>query len=536
MLTLEKPAENASPRVVTLLVLVAMAVVAYFGLLSTNYDPNGLTEIRPLGQSVAGLFTPNHMLYRILVLAFYELLQLVGYAGTPLLPAQCLTAASGAIGVGLFYLWLRKCGIREAVAILATFGFGASWSYWVFSIDVYYVTPSAAAVLGAVNVLTSLYAQPDPLRRRAVGLAAIGVLNALAILFWQANIFLVPVILIALFFRFRSSRGRGLGEMALYLVSMGLLVSATYFVVGVLVLQNWPLDRFVHWFTSYSAQLPIWGRLEPSRITSVIVTATASLVPVWEGLGLRSLMYGVIEDGKLLPQLSLLALIILILVPTVLLVVKRKTLPANRLRLLGLIMLGYWIFVPFNTWWDPFEPKWFVVPNIALWAALAIAWDLVVPRLTRITLLPVIVVVIASANLVATIWPRHAQPDANLQTATCIATSMQQQDLFVSTDIRWGNDVGFFGNRATFDLVANVAYLKNKPLALQNLCQEITKVSQAGGSTYVLDLNTYSQDEVNWLKMETNLSDAEIGQFSGAPAFTCAAQRFVRIERPDFCR
>lgn len=39
-----------------------------------------------------------------------------------------------------------------------------------------------------------------------------------------------------------------------------------------------------------------------------------------------------------------------------------------------LVWIGatYALFLPFIIWWDPYEPKWFVVPNLFLATTIAI--------------------------------------------------------------------------------------------------------------------------------------------------------------------
>jgi hypothetical protein len=140
------------------------------------------------------------MLYRPLVWIFYTPLKTSGIRSFQV--AQVITALSGAIGLGLYYLWLRKLVKSDLLAAFTTLGMGASWSYWVFSTDVYYIVLAATCITGCFLLLSSiLKALTLPVR----SLLGLGVMVALAVLLWQANIFFIPIIIIILYVRFSAT-------------------------------------------------------------------------------------------------------------------------------------------------------------------------------------------------------------------------------------------------------------------------------------------------------------------------------------------
>jgi hypothetical protein len=87
----------------------------------------------------------------------------------------------------------------------------------------------------------------------------------------------------------------------------------------------------------------------------------------------------------------------------------------NETYLLAWLLLAYLIYLPFIFWWDPFEPKWMVVPNLALWAGVAVLWQPLLKQpfkaqsLSYPWILGLLVLVIAAANLTATVWMRHTR-------------------------------------------------------------------------------------------------------------------------------
>lgn len=80
-------------------VLIACGVLLYVGLLSINYDLNGIQEVETIEKGGTGLFSANHMLHRPVVWTGYTLMRAVGYSGRALLSAQVTTALFGAFGL-----------------------------------------------------------------------------------------------------------------------------------------------------------------------------------------------------------------------------------------------------------------------------------------------------------------------------------------------------------------------------------------------------------------------------------------------------
>lgn len=494
-----------------------IGLVIYVGLRSQNYDFNGFIETIAIEEGGASLFSPNHLVYRPIIAFFYSLMQSAGYVGLSLPIAQVVTAVSASIGLALFFWWIRQIVDKPLIAVIATIGFGTSWAYWVFSIDVFYITPAATAVLAALLILTNMVKRDDWAVSRVLLLAFF---TALGILLWQANIFFVPVVIGVLAVHHLPNWSRLIQTILLFVIVMGLLVGGIYLLSSLVVLQDtWSVDAFLEWILGYGgASLEIWGQLDISRVGPAAFSAVSSIVPLWEGMALSELLAGQFVADKVLPQLSLLALVLIFAVPAIVFLLRPKSV-SIAWRPLLMLAIGYAIYMPFIIWWDPFEPKWFVVPSIAFWGIAAILWDTVMPGRWG-SLLGLSVLVITLANLTAAILPRSSQPDARLLIADCVAAEMAPNDLFIETDWSWSPYLDYFFERSTVSIIHYAGIFTEEALLIQ-LQEDIRATEAAGGRVYIRDIQTMSEDDLNWFAEISQFDRAFWTDFRTTPAFTC---------------
>lgn len=125
---------------------------------------------------------PNHVLYQRLGYAVFTTARSMDEQGHE--AALHITALMAGVGIGLFWMWTWDLRRRGLVASSPSASLATPWAFWRFSTDAYCITPSAAVV---VLTLPTLPQRPQ----RTASLS--GFLMALAVLFWRANIFLVPV-------------------------------------------------------------------------------------------------------------------------------------------------------------------------------------------------------------------------------------------------------------------------------------------------------------------------------------------------------
>ncbi len=503
-------------------------VAVFFGLLlyvpfrSINYDLNGIADAQAVETAGIHVFPPNHMLYNPLGVVLYHAAQWLGYDGRAIVLLQMLTALCGALGLGFGFLAFRHMTGDPIAAFASSLWLGTSWAYWTFSTDVAYIVPSAMVVMAALALLFG-----GPLSKRR--LAALAGISALAILTWQANVLLLPILaLLVLATRdelMRSDRLRAVGILSGVMIGLTGLV---YLVVGVLVYGVRGPSELLRWALNYGGvHLPMWGRLGFDRLLPLATSALASLVPVWDGLGLRDIVQGSFDTSKIPAQLSLAAMVILAGWSAVWIIRDRSS-ERRRGSALPWLLAAYALYVLFALWWDPHEPKWFVVPNVFLAAILATVFACSGKERHGYPIYVACLVVIAAGNFSAQIWPRHAQPNLNLQTAQCVASHSASNDLIIMADWTWEGYEQYFYSRNTLNLIGLFGTM-SKSDGLLFLTQNITSTQQRQGNVYAVDLSSYSPGYLSWFFSQTSLSPRDFDQFASTPAFSCGDVQFRKL-------
>ena len=483
------------------------ALILFLPYRAIQYDANGIEEARYIegGQ----LFQKNHMLYRPASYAVYSAAKTAGYRGNALGVLQVLSAIFGAIGVGLCYLLCESRVKDRLAALVGAFWLGTSFTYWCFSTDAGYIVLAGVFVLGALVAIV-----------RGKSWTA-SIVAALAVLTWQANIFAVPVI--ATITRRPSNngptlsqRGRGndfkivplpLGEggakrRVRVAVATILLIAIVY--ISIALLQGYSTPAAIlHWVSTYgegSIPLPLWGTWAWDRIPAASLSALRSIIPILLAARPSELTQH-IQLGRIAVDISLIAFVVLL---------GLAALRADRKSLI--FLAGYVIFLPFIIWWDPYEPKWFLVPNIFLAGFLASS---LAPWLGHKYMRVVVlgsVLAIAATNFITTIRPRHTKLGPDREMARCVADKMNSNDLFVSAEWGWSEYLGYLHGRQSVNLIND---------GISNVKERIRAVRDGGGNIFMLDPGTYSQEHMEWLRNQTGLRrDDLMGLFTESQAVT----------------
>ncbi len=501
------------------------ALMLYLPLRSTQWDLNGIIEAQAIDTGGAALVSPNHMLYRPLGYAIFTIARSVGYSGHSAAILQYTTVILACIAIGLFWKWMKNLTDNLVVASVASAFLATTWAFWTFSTDVYYITPAAAAVCGAFVILSSQSRITDG------GIIKLSFLAALAILFWQANVFLIPSIIASLCWMHRTnSLKKTLIGAGLFLVTTNALVGLVYVVVGTSVYHVFSIHDFANWLFSHSSEgsVSLWGTWSAERIPAASSSALAGFVPVWEGLGLRDALRGDIVPEKLLAQLSLAALVVLCVGTLIEAMRKRGAITKQVYGNLTLMIFSYCTYIPFIIWWDPFEPKWFVIPNLFMIAILAQLWNVLFHTYWRYAVVVACIASIAAANFAYTIWPRHAHPNPNIQLAQCFAANVTKSDIIVITDWNWfGYMDYFFGYKGNnLSLIGDKV---DKASKIRLMKESIARANERNSHVYMRDLNTYTTEELAFVQALTGFTPADFNALEQRYAFSCNNLAFLEI-------
>ena len=489
-----------------------VALLLYLPFLAIQYDPNGIVE----AQGVEGgqLVPHNHILYRPIGWSVYAASRALGYSGNSLRILQILNAVLGAIGIGLAYLIFERVTRHKLAAAGASFWLATSFLYWYVSTDVGYII--LAAVFSAAALVFAIRGSG-----KASAVAA-GVFLALAILTWQASIFLLPGLLL---WRFQARRGW------ILLTGTAAAISGTgYIALGVLLYQVRSIGGFFTWIFRYGGgqTLAMWGQWSPGRVIESLGSAIRSLVPVLLMASPAEIVKsGIHARWGIAVDVAVLCSVVLFVAGFVMtLRISRRQQYAA-----AAFFVGYASFIPFIVWWDPGQPMWLVIPNILLAGYLAIAWDeLLSHRIARIVFLGCLLA-IAGANFISTFRPRHNQPGPARQIAQCVSEHMSAKDLVVAAEWGWSDYLGYLHHRDAFNLINNsVPFGKDKQGFLKNVREIVRDTQQHGGKVITADPSQYSGEHMRWLESQTGITRQDLEGFESAPAFVCE-DRGMRILR-----
>jgi hypothetical protein len=500
----KKPSERAAAAESALVALLALAL--YLPFLAIQYDTNGVAEAAALeaGQMV----NKNHMLYRPIGFLIYRGLQHFGYAGKSLLVLQTMNAVCGAIGIGLAYALFKFVTGEKAAAAVGSFWLATSFTYWIFSTDAAYITVAGMFALAAMVCIA--YGQSLP------SIAAAGVLTSLSILTWQASVFLIPAILALMV---APGKWRPLRRMGVFILAVGVPAGAVY-IVSAFALHGMMGPRaFWTWLTSYSegGTLPLWGIWNTERIGTASVSAVRSIVPLLLAVRPTEITRSM-QLGRVAVDFALLSLVLVII------------LAGLKIRLKSIwFLLGYALFIPFIVWWDPFEPKWFLIPNIFFAGFLSCGLQPWLHRKRMGSIVVLCTLTIAGANFVTTIRPRHKNLGPARSIAQCVADHLQTGDGFVAAEWGWPDYLNYVHSRTAINLINETAYAGTKERMLPAVREFIAAIQRNGGSVYMEDPLAHSESHLAWLNAQTGLTFHELQAFGGVPAFECSGRTVDKL-------
>jgi hypothetical protein len=513
---------NNRPRFVVFLVVVSFGLFMYLPLLSRNYDLNGLAEVSGLNSGRPGdLFLPNHMLYRPIAYAVRQALAAFGVAVSGVSLLQVLSAIYGALGLGFAFLALERIVGNRSIAFWVSLILGVSWSYWTMSTDVYYLSLSAMFVAAALALF--VHAESD------AAFAVCGILVALAILSFQANVFLLPGLSAAILFgKSFPWTHVSVRRLALLWAASAAVVGAVFLTVGNSVYGLTTPLELIHWGSSYTGKaLPMWGSWAPARFVAIVETSFKSV------LGMELWMFESFQrrfnNGQIpgwVPFLGAVAL-------TGVLILAFRAGPSRKSgesRIAAWLLILYFMYIPFFIWWDATEPRWFNLSNIfvaGLVGIIASRWSNW--RYFRFAL-PAILIILGGLNLATSAWPRRFVPSTPLRMAACVAGQMGEKDLFLATEWNWAGYLESLHDRQILSFLAEVARTGDKKAAAQSISEAVRDRQRQGTNVYMIDVTTFPPDYQTWLTGQTGLTQEDLLVFKGAKAFECVYSPFIRLD------
>jgi len=192
-------------------------------------------------------------------------------------------------------------------------------------------------------------------------------------------------------------------------------------------------------------------------------------------------------------------------------------------------LVGYALFIPFILWWDPFDPKWFFIPNAFLCGFFVCCLQPYLHRLSTAAIVIGCVFLIALSNFATTIWPRHRRLGPDRTMAQCVAEQMVPRDAFVAAEWGWPDYLEYLQHRTAVNLI-NQSVGRPKDKVVADIKQFIAETQQQGGIVYMLDSRVYKREHLDWLREQTGITLEDLKAFGGQPAFICYGRPILKLQ------
>jgi hypothetical protein len=486
----------------------------YLSLLAADYDSNGIY----IARSVEGSFvsSPNHMFFELTGVVFMRLAALFGRKGPVFQMLLVLAALYGGVALGAANLAARRLGAQRLEALTAVVWLGTTYAFWRWSTNVAYV--SAGAMLAASS-LALIWG-----RKSARILVIIGILAVCSALAWQANLFLFPVLIAGLCLQPASWPDRARQTKYLF-ISYALTLTLAY--AGIVYLSGFrDAGRILKLLTTYGGgRGPDWGHWGWRRIGIAAETWIHSfvgfieLVPAW-------FLSHPVTFKTVFPRLAPLGLVAFLGPPFCLLFRRWKDSQAL------FCLFGIAAYLPFIVWWDPFETKWMLIPNLFLALCVARCWSHlnVKFRLPSRLLMLIGACVLGLSNLVSFGLPQHLHQSEQQQAGDCVGSRLRPADLYLAPEWDFGSVMSYKYGKDSMDLVGKTVDLQfDKTRTLQAVEAEVRKHQASGGDAYISDpLSRHFDLLEQWAGITSSDLDHLL---PGQVAYRCGEWSIRKIER-----
>jgi hypothetical protein len=478
-----------------------IGAILYLSLLAANYDSNGIIIARRV--EVSYVASPNHMFFELTGVVLMHLAAFLGQR-VPVFPMlQVLAALFGAAALGATNLAARRLNAARLEALAASAWLGTTYAFWKWSTNVAYVSAGAMLAAFAVALLWG--------RKSIATQMTIGVLAACSALSWQANIFLFPVLIAGICFQAATWDDR-VKETKYVFGAYAVTLALAYFGM---VYQSGFRDahQIFKLVTTYGGGGgPDWGHWGWERIGSLAATWLQSVI------GIRF--------NTVFPRLAPFALVAFLVPPLLLVLWRWKD------RAAAFCLLGIAAYLPFIIWWDPFETKWMLVPNLFIAIGAARYWSqlsLRFPSSSRL-LMWIAVFVLGLSNLVSFGLPEHQHPSEMQQAGDCVGTRLRSADLYISPEWDFGEFMSYKYKKDSMNLVGRTVELHyDKAKTVEAIKEEVRKHQASGGDVYISDPLSRHFD---LLQQWAGITSSDLDQLlPGQIAYRCAGWSIRKIER-----
>jgi hypothetical protein len=308
----------------------------------------------------------NHPLAHLLFYAAFVIAKSWGYQGRALGIIQVFNGLVGAMTIALFLVLLisiLKLGSLQALGFAIVLGAGYGFWFFAGSGDIY--TVSILTILMAWSALV----YEMILKRRSSPLLS-GTLVGISILAHQLDVVMIPAGLALICFAPNSgvyTYRLKIKQAAIFLVSAGIITTLGYLALGHFVTQTWSLSYIIGWMRGYFGD-PSYGRyLSLQYLSTAWETASQTLLIFPSGQ--PPFLWDVLIDFLiLLMPLGLLAI---------------GALDGQKRAVLLAAALQCLLTWPLIVWWEPQNPKFWLLTLIPWVIFLALSFEAIEAQIRK---------------------------------------------------------------------------------------------------------------------------------------------------------
>ncbi|MES2461082.1 MAG: hypothetical protein V4671_10905 [Armatimonadota bacterium] len=349
------------------------------------------------------LFHPHHLLFNGLVWICHDIL--VRFAGpqvTTLDALQIFTCGLGALGIGLFALWIFDETRSQWTSGLAALALGTTWGWWFASTDGRANVAATALLPLVLLTLSRTVRKPNQRPVATLMYAALsGAALALVCLLHESHLLFLPIALGAAFLPRASLKAR-VQRIAAFTAAFAVTFILPYVLVLMLVKKAVTVSAAHAWLLAYARQDTWWSftlrenLFHDARALWKLLTG--------QDLAFRNTLISIGGPSSLL---SLLLWMTLGAVSGYGWGRRAACETHTRPFAVPVSVAGLVLYVAFFTIWDPGYYVFWFAQGLFLITLLAIGWKHAVSSTSGKALLLVLVLALAGINYAAAIKPRQ---------------------------------------------------------------------------------------------------------------------------------
>ncbi len=369
---------------------------------------------------------PHHLAYELVGKVWFEGWRLLGYGGRSALPLKLMSLFAAAGALLVFGKTLQLLFPRGALPYLLILLLGMSYLPWHYATEGEPVEFFLFFSCWIIYLLVRLYEQ-DEVRTRDAWL--LGLATSLGVLFHQALVFAVAIVLVVLWRRAGPVSRTRLS--LIYLAVTGMLVAIPYFVAGLLILEEFTPGKLLLWSSGYLDEFAgSYGgghNFQPGVILRGVAGAFLG------GSALKPYLYGQLpRDSGFLRALLPFAVLFTVLGAGLLaLALRWRRLESSRREPLLVVLLFTAVFTAAAIYWEPVSRKFWapMVPGLLL--LVGAGWQALGSGRVRNAALATLALALLLGNLYGGILHKHGMRDTRQELSLRLQEIYRPGDLVV---------------------------------------------------------------------------------------------------------